>query len=384
LDFWLLTVSPGGPLNVPLLDLVAQYQTIKDAVTPALQAVIERQQFIMGAEVAELEAAIARLSHAKHAIACASGTDALLLPLKALRLRPSDEVIAPSFTFFATAGAIHNAGGTPVFADIEPGTFNLDPAAVEAAITPRTRAVVVVHLYGQIAAMERLLPLARRHGLALIEDAAQAIGARRVIDGEWRVAGELGAAGALSFFPSKNLGAWGDAGMMLTQDDALAERLRKLRLHGGAKQYHHEEVGTNSRLDTIQAAVLLVKLRYLADWSAARRARAARYTEAFASHPAIRPPRVDRENEHIFHQYTIRAERRDELAVHLKARGIGHAVYYPVGLHLQPCFAHLGYGRGSLPATEAAMAEVLSLPIYPELTPAQQDAVVEAVRGFYG
>lgn len=371
-------------MNVPLLDLVAQYQTIKDAVMPAVQAVIERQQFIMGAEVAELETAVARLSHAKHAIACASGTDALLLPLKALRLRPSDEVIAPSFTFFATAGAIHNAGGTPVFADIEPGTFNLDPAAVEAAITPRTRAIVVVHLYGQIAAMERLLPLARRHGLALIEDAAQAIGARRLIDGEWRVAGELGAAGALSFFPSKNLGAWGDAGMMLTQDDALAERLRKLRLHGGAKQYHHEEVGTNSRLDTIQAAVLLVKLGYLAGWSAARRVRAARYTEAFANHPAIRPPRVDRENEHIFHQYTIRAERRDELAAHLKARGIGHAVYYPVGLHLQPCFAHLGYGRGSLPATEAAMAEVLSLPIYPELTPAQQDAVVEAVRGFYG
>lgn len=371
-------------MSVPLLDLVAQFQTIKDAVMPAVQAVIERQQFIMGAEVGELEAAVARLSHARHAIACASGTDALLLPLKALRLRPSDEVIAPSFTFFATAGAIHNAGGTPVFADIEPGTFNLDPAAVEAAITPRTRAIVVVHLYGQIAAMERLLPLARRHGLALIEDAAQAIGARRLIDGEWRVAGELGAASALSFFPSKNLGAWGDAGMMLTQDDALAERLRKLRLHGGAKQYHHEEVGTNSRLDTIQAAVLLVKLRYLADWSAARRARAARYTEAFADHPAIRPPRVDRENEHIFHQYTIRVQRRDELAAHLKARGIGHAVYYPVGLHLQPCFAHLGYGRGSLPATEAAMAEVLSLPIYPELTPAQQDAVVEAVRGFYG
>ncbi len=351
---------------------------------PAVQAVIERQQFIMGAEVGELETGIARLCHTRHAIACASGTDALLLPLKALRLRPGDEVIAPSFTFFATAGAIHNAGGTPVFVDIEPGTFNLDPAAVEAAITPRTRGIVAVHLYGQLAAMERLLPLARRHGLALMEDAAQAIGARRLIDGEWRVAGELGGAGALSFFPSKNLGAWGDAGMMLTQDDALAERLRKLRLHGGAKQYHHEEVGTNSRLDTIQAAVLLVKLRYLADWSAARRARAQRYTEAFAGHPAIRSPRVDPENEHIFHQYTIRADRRDELAAHLKARGIGHAVYYPVGLHLQPCFAHLGYGRGSLPATEAAMAEVLSLPIYPELTAAQQDAVIEAVRGFYG
>jgi len=371
-------------LNVPLLDLVAQYHAIKDAVMPAVQAVIERQQFIMGAEVGQLETGIARLCHTEHAIACASGTDALLLPLKALKLGPGDEVIAPSFTFFATAGAIHNAGGTPVFVDIDPRTFNLDPAAVEGAITPRTRGIVAVHLYGQVAAMERLLPIAGRHGLALIEDAAQAIGARRLIDGEWRMAGELGTVGALSFFPSKNLGAWGDGGMMLTQDEVLAERLRKLRLHGGAKQYHHEEVGTNSRLDTIQAAVLLVKLRYLAEWSAARRARAARYTEAFERHPAICPPRVDPESEHIFHQYTIRAERRDELAAHLKAKGIGHAVYYPVGLHLQPCFAHLGYGRGSLPATEAAMGSVLSLPIYPELTPAQQDAVIEAVRGFYG
>jgi dTDP-4-amino-4,6-dideoxygalactose transaminase len=366
------------------LDLVAQYQTIKDAVIPAVQAVIERQQFIMGAEVGQLEVEVARLSHAKHAIACASGTDALLLPLKALKLAPGDQVIAPSFTFFATAGAIHNAGGTPVFVDIDAGTFNLDSAAVEAAITPRTRAIVAVHLYGQMAAMERLLVLARRHGLALIEDAAQAIGSRRQIDGEWRIAGELGHASALSFFPSKNLGAWGDAGMMLTQDDALAERLRKLRLHGGAKQYHHEEIGTNSRLDTLQAAVLLVKLRYLAQWSAARRARATRYTEAFSGLSAISPPKTDAANEHIFHQYTIRAERRDALAAHLKSRGIGHAVYYPVGLHLQPCFAHLGYARGALPVTEAAMGAVLSLPIYPELTPAQQDTVIDAVRGFYG
>jgi dTDP-4-amino-4,6-dideoxygalactose transaminase len=371
-------------LNVPLLDLVAQYQTIKDAVMPALQAVIERQQFIMGPEVGQLEAEVARLSHAKHGIACASGTDALLLPLMALKLTPGDEVIAPSFTFFATAGAIHNAGGTPVFVDIDPGTFNLDADAVEVAITPRTRAIVAVHLYGQLAPMERLLRLAGRHGLALIEDAAQAIGARRSIDGTWRMAGELGSVGALSFFPSKNLGAWGDGGMMLTQDDALAERLRKLRLHGGAKQYHHEEVGINSRLDTVQAAVLLVKLRYLSEWSAARRARAARYTEAFAGHAAIRPPEVDPPNEHIFHQYTIRVDRRDELAAHLKVRGIGHAIYYPVGLHLQPCFSHLGYRRGRFPVTEAAMADVLSLPVYPELTPAQQDSVIAAVRGFYG
>ena len=371
-------------MNVPLLDLVAQYQTIKDAVMPALQAVIERQQFIMGPEVGQLETEVARLSQAKHGIACASGTDALLLPLKALRLEPGDEVIAPAFPFFATAGAIHNAGGKPVFVDIDPGTFNLDPEAVEAAITPRTRAVVAVHLYGQLAAMERLLLLARRYNLVILEDAAQAIGARRLIDGEWRVAGELGWAAALSFFPSKNLGAWGDAGMMLTQDDGLADRLRKLRLHGGAKQYHHEEVGTNSRLDTLQAAVLLVKLRYLAGWSAARRERAARYDTAFAGHSDLCPPKVDSANEHIFHQYTIRAARRDALAAHLKASGIGHAIYYPTPLHLQPCFADLGYRAGSLPATEAATGDVLSLPIYPELTPAQQDAVIEAVRGFYG
>jgi len=371
-------------LNVPLLDLVAQYQTIKDAVMPALQAVIDRQQFIMGPEVGQLETEIARLSHAKHGIACASGTDALLLPLKALRLRPDDEVIAPAFTFFATAGAIHNAGGKPVFVDIDPATFNLDAAAVEAAITPRTRAIVAVHLYGQLAAMERLLLIARRHNLLILEDAAQAIGARRLIDGEWRVAGELGWAAALSFFPSKNLGAWGDGGMMLSQDDGLADRLRKLRLHGGAKQYHHEEIGTNSRLDTLQAAVLLVKLRYLAGWSAARRERAARYDAAFAGHSDLCPPTVDGANEHIFHQYTIRAARRDELAAHLKARGIGHAIYYPTPLHLQPCFADLGYRAGSLPATETATREVLSLPIYPELTATQQDAVIEAVRGFYG
>jgi dTDP-4-amino-4,6-dideoxygalactose transaminase len=231
--------------------------------------------------------------------------------------------------------------------------------------------------------MEPILALARRHGLPVIEDAAQAIGARQKIDGEPRPAGSLGLVGSLSFFPSKNLGAWGDGGMMLTQDEALGARLRKLRLHGGAKQYHHEEVGTNSRLDTLQAAVLLVKLQYLARWNLARRGRAARYDHAFTGHPAVCPPRVNPANEHVYHQYTIRAERRDELAAHLASRGIGHAVYYPVGLHLQPCFASLGYRRGSLPATEAAMGSVLSLPIYPELTDAQQDAVIAAVREFY-
>ncbi len=370
-------------MNVPLLDLQAQHRTIKDEVLAAVHSVIERQAFIMGAEVAQLEQAIAKLSATKHGVACASGTDALLIPLRALALKPGDEVIAPAFTFFATAGTIHNAGGTPVFVDIDPTTFNISAAAIEAAITPRTRAIVVVHLYGQMCEMERIMPIAARHGIAVIEDGAQSIGARRNMDGVWRSAGTVGTAGTLSFFPSKNLGAWGDGGMMLTEDDELAARLRKLRLHGGAKQYHHEEVGTNSRLDTVQAAILRVKLRHLPEWNVARRARAARYDAAFAGHPAICPPKVCPKNEHIFHQYTIRADNRDGLKAHLAAKGIGHAVYYPTALHLQPCFADLGYRVGSLPVTEAAMAQVISLPIYPELTDAQQDEVIAAVTGFY-
>jgi len=368
---------------VPMLDLKAQYQTVKDEVLARMMSVIERQHFIMGAEIAEFETAIAKLSHAKHAVSCASGTDAILLPVRALNLKPGDEVIAPAFTFFATAGAIHNGGGRPVFVDIDADTFNADPDAIAAAITPRTRAIVVVDLYGQMAALERILPLAEERGLAVIEDAAQAIGARRKIGGKWHMAGELPTVGTFSFFPSKNLGGYGDGGIMTTQDGALAERLKRLRLHGGAKQYHHDEVGLNSRLDTLQAAILLAKLPHLAEWSAGRRARAARYTEAFAGFAPVRPPVTDPSNEHIFHQYTMRVERRDELRTFLQGRGIGCMVYYPVALHLQPCFADLGYGMGSLPVTEQAMTEVISLPIYPELTDAQQDEVIDAVREFY-
>ena len=370
-------------MNVPLLDLVAQYQGIKDAVLPAVMSVIERQGFIMGPEVGQLEGQVARLSGAKHGIACASGTDALLIPLRALGLKPGDEVIAPAFTFFATAGAIHNAGGRPVFVDIEPGTFNADPKAIAAAVTPRTRAIVVVHLFGQMADMAPLVALAKKHNLMLIEDAAQSIGARRKVDGQWRAAGELGTVGSFSFFPTKNLGAWGDGGMMVAQDDSLADRLRRERLHGGAREYYHDEVGLNSRLDSIQAAVLLAKLPYLASWSARRREIAAQYTKSFAGLAGVTTPPVDPANEHIFHQYTIRAERREALLAHLKSRGIGHKVYYPLALHMQPCFAYLGTGRGALPLTERAAEEVVSLPIYPELTAAQQEAVVAAVRAFY-
>ncbi len=370
-------------MNVPMLDLVAQYSTIKDDVLAAMMKVVETQQFIMGPAVPQLEAEIARLSHATHGIGCASGTDALLLPLKALNLKSGDEVITTPFTFFATAGTIHNAGGTPVFVDIQPDTFNIDPAAVKRAMTPRTRAIMPVHLYGQMADMLELMQIGRARGVKVIEDAAQAIGARRKIDGEWRVAGELGWVTGYSFFPSKNLGAWGDGGMMVTSDDAAADRLKRLRLHGGAKQYHHDEVGTNSRLDTLQAAVLLAKVPYLAQWSAKRREHAAYYTKAFGDLLQVKPPVVDPANEHIFHQYTLRAERRDDLAAHLKKEGIGHAVYYPIPLHRQPCFADLGYKDGSLPHAEQASHEAISLPIYPELTRPQLDRVVDAIRGFY-
>jgi dTDP-4-amino-4,6-dideoxygalactose transaminase len=370
-------------VNVPLLDLVAQHQRIKDAVLPAVMSVIERQGFIMGPEVGQLETEVARLSGARHGIACASGTDALLIPLRALGLQSGDEVIAPAFTFFATAGAIHNAGGRPVFADIEAGTFNVDPAAVEAAITPRTRAIVVVHLFGQMADVGAFVAMAKKHNLMLIEDAAQSIGARRKVDGKWRAAGELGTVGSYSFFPTKNLGAWGDGGMMVAQDDTLAARLRRERLHGGAREYYHDEVGLNSRLDSIQAAVLLAKLPYLAAWSGRRREIAMRYNQALAGVAGVTTPPTDPANEHIFHQYTIRAERRDALSNHLKGRGIGHKVYYPLALHEQPCFAYLGVPRGALPLTERATAEVVSLPIYPELTSEQQDAVIAAVREFY-
>jgi len=371
-------------MKVPLLDLAAQLDTIRGEVLPALMEVVESQRFIMGDQVRRLEEAVARYCGVEHAIACASGTDALLLSLKTLDLSPGDEVITSTFTFFATAGAIANAGGTPVFVDIDPVTFNFDVAAVEAAITTRTRAIVPVHLYGQMAPMERLLPLAERHGLAVVEDCAQAIGARRMIYGAPESAGRLGTTGAFSFFPSKNLGGWGDGGMIVTGDAARAERLRKLRVHGGAKQYHHEEIGTNSRLDTLQAAVLEVKLHHLDAWNAARREHARGYGEAFAGVDGVIPPATDPANEHIFHQYTIRARRRDALKERLAQAGIGCAVYYPKCLHLQPCFAPLGYREGQLPEAERASLEVLSLPVYPELTGAQRDYVIETVRGFCG
>jgi dTDP-4-amino-4,6-dideoxygalactose transaminase len=369
-------------MSLPLLDLRAQHQSIRDATVRAVMDVVDSQHFILGEAVERLEREVAALSHTAHAIGCASGTDALLLAYRALDIGRGDEVITSPFTFFATAGAIHNVGATPVFVDIEPRTFNIDPGAARAAVNGRTKAIVPVDLFGQMAEVERIV--AENPGIPVIEDAAQSIGARRKVGGEWKMAGEVATIGTLSFFPSKNLGGFGDGGMMVTQDEALATRLKRLRVHGGAQLYFHDEVGYNSRLDALQAAVLAAKLPYLADWSARRRANAAFYDEAFSGLDAVTTPYIDPASESIFNQYTLRAERRDELQAHLKGKGIGNSIYYPLPLHLQPCFEYLGYQRGSCPESEKAASEVISLPIYPELTQDQLEEVVAAVRGFYG
>ncbi len=373
-------------MQVPLLDLTKQYESLANEMMPAVKSVIEDQRFILGPVVDKLEAEVADKLGVKHAIGCASGTDALLLSLRALNADPDTEIVTTPFTFFATAGAIHNVGARPVFADIDPLTFNLDPAAAEAAITERTRALVPVHLFGQMADMTAFREVADRRALGLIEDAAQAIGARQqVANGEWITTGTLGDTCAFSFFPSKNLGGFGDGGMIVTSDDDTADRLGRLRVHGGRQMYHHEEVGYNSRLDALQAAVLSVKLPYLDGWSAARRAIAQYYNEAFADLDGIVPPVIAVGNESIYNQYTVRVlgGRRDELQEFLKERGVGSGIYYPVPMHLQECFAYLGYGEGDFPQSERAAKEVLSLPVFPELTEEQRQYVAESVRAFF-
>jgi dTDP-4-amino-4,6-dideoxygalactose transaminase len=369
-------------MPVPLLDLKAQHATIREEVLARLLPIVEEQGFILGPAVGELECAVAGLSKARYAIGCANGTDAILIALRALGVGHGDEVVTTPFTFFATAGTIHNSGARPVFVDIDPATFNIDPEAAGAAVTSRTKAVIPVDLFGQMAPLERVR--AAVGGLPVIEDAAQSIGARRMIDGAWRMAGEAATIGTFSFFPSKNLGGYGDGGMIVTQDEQLATAMLKLRTHGSAKTYFHEMVGYNSRLDTLQAAVLLAKLPHLAAWSAARRANAAFYDAAFADVAEVVTPVIDPANESIYNQYTLRCERRDELQAFLKSRQVGSAIYYPLPLHLQPCFAYLGYREGQCPESERASREVLSLPVFPELTADQRDAVVAAVRAFYG
>lgn len=373
-------------MAVPLLDLGAQHATIRDETVAAVLRIVDAQTFILGDAVLELERAVAALSHTKHAIGCANGTDAILLAMRALDIGRGDEVITTPFTFFATAGTIHNVGATPVFVDIEPKTFNIRPDAAAAARTSRSKAVIPVDLFGQMAAIEQVA--AALGGLPVIEDAAQSIGARRMVDGESRMAGEIPTIGTFSFFPSKNLGGFGDGGMIVTQDDAIADRLRRLRVHGGAKQYFHDEVGYNSRLDALQAAVLSAKLPHLGAWSAKRRENAAYYDAALADLARagrLGTPFVAPENESIFNQYTLRVAdgKRDALQVFLKERGIGTSIYYPLPLHLQPCFAYLGYKQGQLPESERAASEVLSLPIFPELTQAQLDEVVAGVISFF-
>ena len=369
-------------MSVPLLDLRAQHAAIREEVVAALLDVVDSQLFILGEPVKQLEREVAALSHTKFAIGCANGTDALLLAMRALDIGRGDEVVTTPFTFFATAGTIHNVGATPVFVDIEPQTLNISPDAIRAAITSRTKAVIPVDLFGAMAPIERVRAVSGE--LPIIEDAAQSIGARRKIDGRWVMAGEAATIGTYSFFPSKNLGGYGDGGMLVTQDAALSERLMRLRVHGGAKQYFHDEVGYNSRLDTIQAAVLKAKLPHLAAWSAKRRNHAAYYDAALKDVAGVTTPYVDPANEPIYNQYTIRAERRDALQAYLKQHGIGSSIYYPLPLHLQPCFAYLGYNKGRCPHAEKAAGEVLSLPVYPELTESQLDEVVTAVRSFYG
>ena len=370
-------------MSVPLLDLQRQYATIKTEIDDAVMRVVASQRFILGPEVEELERAIADYTGSRHAIGCASGTDALLLALKALQLEPGDEVIVPSFTFFATAGAVWNAGLKPVFADMNGRSFNMTADNARAALTPRSRAIVVVHLYGQMAPMRELLAFARERRLSVIEDAAQSLGARQTLEDSDGQSGTIGDVGCYSFFPSKNLGGFGDGGMMVTNDDRLAERLMKLRVHGGRQMYHHEMVGTNSRLDALQAAVLAAKLPHLDDWAERRRQHARRYDQAFADHEAIQTPHVEDGNYHVYNQYTLRVRDRDALKKHLDEAGIGNAIYYPLPLHLQECFAGLGFKQGDLPEAEQAAREAISIPVFPELRPEEQQRVIEAITNFY-
>lgn len=367
-------------MTVPLLDLTAQYQSIKAELDAAVLRTVESQRFVLGPEVEALEAELAAYLGVKHAIGCASGTDALLLPLKALDAAPGAEVIVPSFTFFATAGAVWNAGLRPVFCDVDPDTFNVSAETLDAVWTEHTVAAVPVHLFGQMAPMGEIRAWAAGKGVWILEDAAQAIGARSA-EG---MAGAVGDAGAYSFFPTKNLGGFGDGGLVTTNDDAFADKVAKLRVHGGRQMYHHELVGTNSRLDALQAAVLRVKLPHLDRWAAGRRENACRYEGLLAGVEGVRLPVVAEGNFHVYNQFTVRAQRRDALKDHLAEQGIGSGVYYPVPLHLQACFAELGGKPGDLPVTEALCEEVLSLPIFPELGEERLARVAEAIRTFYG
>ena len=397
------TQSPPPAMKVPLLDLTQQYAKIAAEAQSAIERVCRSQQFILGAQVRELELSLARYTGCEHGIGVSSGTDALLLALMALGIGPGDEVITSTFTFFATAGTIARLGARPVLCDIDRESFNLSPAHVEEFIARecevrgargdrqvihrktggRVRAIMPVHLYGQVCEMDAFMDIANRLGLSVIEDAAQAIGAR---DRKGRMAGSIGHIGCFSFFPTKNLGAFGDAGLCTTSDRALAERMRILRVHGMEPKYHHHLIGGNFRLDELQAAVLNVKLPHLDEWRDARDAHAGQYTErlkASAAAGAVVPPVAIAGGRHVWNQYVIRAHRRDELRQYLTTAGVGTEIYYPIPLHLQQCFAYLAYRPGQLPEAERAAREVLALPVFPELSRAQIDHVAGTIERFY-
>jgi dTDP-4-amino-4,6-dideoxygalactose transaminase len=367
----------------PFLDLKAQYRSIKAEIDAAIQRVMESQQFILGPEVESLEHEIATYTQTQFAIACASGSDALLLALMALEVGPGDEVVTTPFTFVATGGAIARLGARPVFVDIDRDTYNLDPGKLAAAISPQTKAIIPVHLFGMAADLDSIMEIANARGIPVIEDAAQAIGAGY----RGRPVGSIGRCGCFSFFPSKNLGGAGDGGMLTTGDDEFDDRLRVLRNHGGHSKYECELIGMNSRLDALQAAILRVKLRYLDEWTEGRQKNAARYAELFKSRGLDRIltlPRIQMGCTHIYNQYVIRAPRRDELKENLRSCGVPSEIYYPIPLHLQRAFAYLGRKEGDLPESEAASREVLALPIFPEMSVGQQDLVVESIARFYG
>lgn len=370
-------------LRIPLVDLEALHRPLRAEILEAVTRCLDSQQFLLGEETETLERAIADLSGVSSAVACSSGTDALLMSLMALEVGPGDEVVTSAFSFFATAGVISRLGATPVFADIDARSFNLDPRGVAERLGSRTKAVIPVHLYGCPAEMTPILELAASRGITVIEDAAQALGAS---DEEGRRAGSMGRAACFSFYPSKNLGAMGDAGMVVSSDEALVRRLKRLRVHGESDVYRHEIVGGNFRIDAVQSAILNVKLLYLAEWNRKRRERAAHYDRLFSESGLVEAGTVglpEATRGRIYHQYVIRAERREELRERLTRAEIATAVYYPIPLHLQPCFRDLGYAEGDFPIAERAAEETLALPMFPSLTEAQQAEVVSSIESFY-
>lgn len=377
-----MNTPQSGDTSVPLLDLTAQYRPIREEILAALTRVADSQRFILGAEGAAFETELAAAVRVDHAIGLSSGTDAILVTLMALGIGPGDEVIVPTYSFFATASSVSRLGATPVFVDIDPVTFNLDPAAVATAVTPQTRAIIAVHLYGLPARMAELLDIARMAGVPLIEDAAQAIGAEY----QGRIAGSIGAVACFSFFPSKNLGAFGDAGLVTTNDAALAREIRLLRNHGAEPKYVHSRIGGNFRLDEIQAAVLRVKMPHLPAWTDARRRNAERYRALFTEYgldDQVRLPVEPAGCRHVFNQFVIRSQQRDSLRAHLTSRQVGTEIYYPIPFHRQECFAGVPSATNAFPVADQAAETSLALPIFGELTPGQQRHVVASVADFY-